>query len=134
MLAAPVHSLPFTMVRLVVLALIASIAVPAGAWVSPSIGFKARRQATTVARRALDYNDPIVAEEFAKVQPMDFEDVEEELMSKGIPVPAAMNEMDVKVRSNHGGKSQPDHVVAPFVGSARVHSFPWCYFSHSLCS
>jgi hypothetical protein len=90
----------YTMVRIVVLAFLASIAVTAGAWVSPSIGFGTRKQASAVARRALDYNDPIVAEEFAKVQPMDFEDVEEELMSKGIPVPAAMNEMDVKVRSS----------------------------------
>jgi len=46
---------------------------------------------------AIDYNDPVVAEEFAKVQPMPFEDVEEELLEKGIPVPASMNEMDVKL-------------------------------------
>lgn len=118
------------MVRIVVLALLASIAVPAGAWVSPSIGFRARKQASAVARRALDYNDPIVAEEFAKVQPMDFEDVEEELMSKGIPVPAAMNEMDVKVRSNYL-ENQPDQVVvwrqrlkSFHLGSARLELFP----------
>ena len=30
---------------------------------------------------AIDYNDPVVAEEFAKVQPMSFEDVEEELQA-----------------------------------------------------
>lgn len=85
------------MVRFVVLAILAAVSVPAGAWVSPIIVIRAREQASTVALRALDYNDPIVAEEFAKVQPMDFDDVEEELLSKGIPVPAAMNEMDVKV-------------------------------------
>ena len=41
-------------------------------------------------RMAMDYNDPIVAEEFAKVQPMDFDEVEKELQSKGIPVPPTM--------------------------------------------
>lgn len=46
---------------------------------------------------AIDYNDPLVAEEFAAVQPMEFEDVEEELLAKGIPVPPTMNEMEVKL-------------------------------------
>lgn len=46
---------------------------------------------------ALDYNDPVVAEEFALVQPMDFEDVEAELLQQGIRAPASMNEMDVKL-------------------------------------
>jgi hypothetical protein len=78
------------------------------------------RRASVVTRRALDYNDPIVAEEFAKVQPMEFDDVEEELQSKGIPVPPAMNEMDVKLMlvemrlrlagrlSNQKPKKKPD--------------------------
>lgn len=48
-------------------------------------------------KMALDYNDPIVAEEFAKVQPMPFEEVEEELRGKGIPISPMMNEMDVKL-------------------------------------
>jgi len=39
---------------------------------------------------AIDYNDPVVAEEFAKVQPMVYEDVAEELQAKGIPVPPTM--------------------------------------------
>jgi hypothetical protein len=39
---------------------------------------------------AIDYNDPVVAEEFSKVQPMAFEDVEAELRAKGIPVPATV--------------------------------------------
>eukprot|EP00549_Striatella_unipunctata_P013301 CAMPEP_0118680992 /NCGR_PEP_ID=MMETSP0800-20121206/4687_1 /TAXON_ID=210618 ORGANISM="Striatella unipunctata, Strain CCMP2910" /NCGR_SAMPLE_ID=MMETSP0800 /ASSEMBLY_ACC=CAM_ASM_000638 /LENGTH=222 /DNA_ID=CAMNT_0006577231 /DNA_START=135 /DNA_END=803 /DNA_ORIENTATION=+ len=46
---------------------------------------------------AMDYNDPVVAEEFGKVQPMSFEEVEEELNSKGILAPPMMNEMDVKL-------------------------------------
>lgn len=40
---------------------------------------------------AIDYNDPVVAEEFANVQPMDFDDVEAELRAKGIPVPATIS-------------------------------------------
>ena len=31
---------------------------------------------------AIDYNDPVVAAEFANVQPMDFDDVEAELRAK----------------------------------------------------
>lgn len=46
---------------------------------------------------AIDYNDPIVAEEFAKVQPMTFEECEEELLQTGVRPPATMNEMDVKL-------------------------------------
>jgi hypothetical protein len=41
-------------------------------------------------RMAIDYNDPVVAAEFANVQPMDFDDVETELRAKGIPVAATM--------------------------------------------
>lgn len=39
---------------------------------------------------AIDYNDPLVAAEFANVQPMDFDDVEAELRAKGIPVSATI--------------------------------------------
>jgi len=46
---------------------------------------------------AIDYNDPVVAEEFAKVQPMPLDEVEEELLQTGIKAPATMNEMDVKL-------------------------------------
>jgi len=46
---------------------------------------------------ALDYNDPIVAEEFNNVQPMTFEEVEEELMESGIRAFPTMNDMDVKL-------------------------------------
>ena len=52
---------------------------------------------TTALPMALDYNNPLVAEEFNKVQPLTFEEVEEELKEKGIPVSQAMNEMDVKL-------------------------------------
>jgi len=46
---------------------------------------------------ALDYNDPIVAEEFNAVQPMTYEEVEEELMMSGVRGSPDMNEMDLKL-------------------------------------
>eukprot|EP00553_Chaetoceros_curvisetus_P007806 CAMPEP_0204613290 /NCGR_PEP_ID=MMETSP0717-20131115/1266_1 /ASSEMBLY_ACC=CAM_ASM_000666 /TAXON_ID=230516 /ORGANISM="Chaetoceros curvisetus" /LENGTH=253 /DNA_ID=CAMNT_0051625657 /DNA_START=38 /DNA_END=803 /DNA_ORIENTATION=- len=46
---------------------------------------------------ALDYNDPIVAEEFNAVQPLTYDEVEEELMMSGISGSPDMNEMDLKL-------------------------------------
>lgn len=46
---------------------------------------------------ALNYNDPVVAEEFAKTQTMTLEECESEISKMGIPVPKTMNEMDVKL-------------------------------------
>lgn len=51
----------------------------------------------TALRMAVDYNDPMVAEEFAKVQPMTYEEVEEELQLSGIRAGPTMNEMEVKL-------------------------------------
>jgi hypothetical protein len=47
---------------------------------------KCKSGITSKLYMAIDYNDPVVAAEFANVQPMDFEDVEAELKAKGIPV------------------------------------------------
>lgn len=71
------------------------LVVNAGAWVMPNLSPTFSRGG--VALRAIDYNDPVVAEEFAKVQPMDFEDVEDELQRSGIRVPATMNDMEAKL-------------------------------------
>jgi hypothetical protein len=52
-----------------------------------------RNDASTFSTRlcmAIDYKDPVVAAEFAVVQPMDFDDVEAELRAKGIPVPPTL--------------------------------------------
>ena len=46
---------------------------------------------------ALDYNDPAVAEEFAQVQTMEYDDVADEIAQQGIPVPPTMTDMDVKL-------------------------------------
>lgn len=46
---------------------------------------------------ALDYNDPAVAEEFAVVQAMDYEEVQEELLQSGVTAPPTMTDMDLKL-------------------------------------
>ena len=46
---------------------------------------------------AIDYNDPIVAAEFIAVQPLTYEEVEEELMMSGVRGSPDMNEMDLKL-------------------------------------
>ena len=80
------------MVRLTALAFLAFLS-SANAF-APSASLVRR---PTSIHMAIDYNDPVVAEEFANVQPLSFEEVEAELAEKGIPVSQAMNEMDVKL-------------------------------------
>lgn len=71
------------------------VASSCSAWVSPVV--LSTQRASTSLKMAIDYNDPIVAQEFAAVQPMSYEEVEEELQLSGIRPSAAMNEMDVKL-------------------------------------
>jgi len=80
------------------------------AWV-PSVprGTTSSRLPNTELRMALNYNDPAVAEEFAKVQPMSYEDVEDELRESGVRPGPTMNDMEVKlmlveVRLRNSGK------------------------------
>lgn len=61
-----------------------------------SVSFKTRTSFTALPM-ALDYNDPIVAEEFNAVQPLSYEEVEEELMMSGVRGSPDMNEMDLKL-------------------------------------
>jgi hypothetical protein len=53
--------------------------------------------AASALQMALDYNDPAVAEEFAQVQAMEYDDVADEILQQGIPVPPTMTDMDVKL-------------------------------------
>src|SRR6056300_1702552 len=55
------------------------------------------RSSKTALPMAIDYNNPVVAEEFANVQPMSYEEVEAELQESGVRPSAAMNEMEVKL-------------------------------------
>lgn len=60
----------------------------------------ASRQSTTTTatlRMTLDYNDPVVADEFAQVQTMEYDDVAEELLKSGVTAPPTMSEMDLKL-------------------------------------
>ncbi|CAJ1940304.1 unnamed protein product [Cylindrotheca closterium] len=71
----------------------ASIAA-SSAWVPVSSMTRASRTALPMA---IDYNDPVVAAEFANVQPLTYEEVEAELQECGVRPSAAMNEMEVKL-------------------------------------
>jgi hypothetical protein len=85
----------------------------AAAWAPVSSPRTFSRVARTSLKMAIDYNDPLVMEEFNNVQPMTYEEVEEELQGSGIRPSATMNEMDVKLmlvemRLRFSGKLGPD--------------------------
>jgi hypothetical protein len=66
----------------------------AAAWVIPPSSLS---RPSSSLFMALDYNDPLVAAEFAKVQPLDFDEVEAELLQSGIRSPPTMNDMELKL-------------------------------------
>ena len=72
---------------------IGSISLSA-AW-APITSFS--RMSATSLKMAIDYNDPVVAEEFNNVQPLAYDDVIEELLDQGIRAPPTMNDMEVKL-------------------------------------
>lgn len=63
----------------------------------PTRSFTAAPVSSTALPMALDYNDPVVAEEFTAVQPLTYEEVEEELIMSGVRGSPDMNEMDLKL-------------------------------------
>lgn len=93
------------MYRIAVAALcVASAAWPASAWVSPlsqrmatSLSPLQKTRASTALNMALDYNDPVVAEEFAAIQSLTYDEVEDELLESGIRAPPTMNEMEIRL-------------------------------------
>lgn len=66
---------------------------------TPTTSFSAVRasRARSAPVAALDYKDPSVAEEFANIQVLDIDAVEEELAASGIVASPAMNEMDIRL-------------------------------------
>jgi len=62
-----------------------------------SRSFVSHANTNTVLSMALDYNDPIVGAEFAAIQPLTYEEVEEELLMSGVKGSSDMNEMDLKL-------------------------------------
>ena len=93
----------------------------ASAWVVPSRFPAARCRSLAMA---LDYNDPVVATEFAAVQTLTWEDVEEELLDSGIRSPPAMSEMDLKlmlveVRLRKSGQLKQEKKARPTTFSSK---------------
>mmetsp|Transcript_25907 Transcript_25907/g.29095 ORF Transcript_25907/g.29095 Transcript_25907/m.29095 type:complete len:265 (+) Transcript_25907:85-879(+) len=87
-----------------ILSLIASLVSPSGAWTSSTTAtFSARQQIqhhyfpSSCLQMAIDYNDPVVAEEFNKVQTLSWDEIEEELNQSGVRAPATMNDMELKL-------------------------------------
>jgi len=62
-----------------------------------NFAISAKSRVSSTHLKALDYNDPEVASEFQKVQNLPIDWVEEEITNMGIPVPATMNEMDIRL-------------------------------------
>jgi len=70
------------------------------AWTVPfslSPSLSRRISNPTFLKMALDYNDPVVSEEFTKVQQLEFEEVEKALLEYGIPIPASVNDIDARL-------------------------------------
>ena len=87
-----------TMVRSlsIVLPLVMAVSTSTAWSTLPTTSFAARTSSTALPM-ALDYNDPIVAQEFTAVQPLSYEEVEEELMMSGVKGSPDMNDMDLKL-------------------------------------
>ena len=100
--------------------------IPSSASRAPSVS----RSRSSGLCMAIDYNDPVVAEEFNNVQPLSFEEVEEELRSKGIPVSPTMNEMEVKLmlvemRLRLSGKLGGQKKQRPAKFSSKLEEYLW---------
>lgn len=88
---------------------------------------------TTSLPMALDYNDPVVAEEFNNVQPLSYEEVEEELMASGVRGSPDLNEMDLKLMlvelrlmlSGKAGKSSGTEKKKPVSYSSKFEEAIW---------
>ncbi|KAL7472609.1 hypothetical protein ACHAXS_012979 [Conticribra weissflogii] len=78
------------------LATSASAFLSAPGRIQPSVAIP-RVSITQPLQMALDYNDPAVAEEFAKVQGMEYDDVVAELAQSGVRAPVTMGDMEVKL-------------------------------------
>jgi hypothetical protein len=124
------------MVRSLPIALfIALSATAATAWTNvPSFAIRNTSvPSTTSLPMALDYNDPVVNEEFMNVQPLSYEEVEEELNLSGIRGSPDMNEMDLKLMlvelrmmlSGKGGKSSGSKKQKPATYSSKFEEAMW---------
>jgi hypothetical protein len=77
--------------------IILSFLASAAAFTSPTSMVVSTRARQSALHMAIDYNDPVVAEEFGKVQIMSWEEIEVELNGSGIRAPPSMNDMELKL-------------------------------------
>lgn len=84
------------MVRALQVALLSTITTTSMAWITAPISLVPQRFSTSLPM-ALDYNDPVVMQEYNDVQPLTYEEVEEELMMSGVRTSPDVNEMDIKL-------------------------------------
>ena len=97
-----------------------------GLLLGPRAPLRGAPRAAIVA--ALDYKDPVVAEEFQACQALDTEAVEDELAASGIPVPPTMNDMEmrmmlVEMRLRKSGKVGPQKAKAKAKPGADASAF-----------
>ena len=80
---------------------------------------------------AIDYNDPVVMEEFNMVQTMEYDDVVAELAASGVRAPADMGDMDVKLMLvelrtvMNGGSSSAEVKTAPATFGSKFEEYLW---------
>ncbi|KAL7457508.1 hypothetical protein ACHAWC_009117 [Mediolabrus comicus] len=105
------------------------LASSASAFVAPARGVASCR--TTSLKMAIDYNDPVVMEEFNMVQTMEYDDVVAELAASGVRAPADMGDMDVKLMLvelrtvMNGGSSSAEVKTAPATFGSKFEEYLW---------
>lgn len=81
---------------------------------------------------AIDYNDPLVMEEFNSIQIMEYDDVVAELAQSGVRAPADMGDMDVKLMlvelrtvTKSGTSDANGDAVPPSSYSSKFEEYLW---------
>jgi len=83
-------------------------------------------------KMAIDYNDPVVMEEFNAIQTMEYDEVVAELSQNGVRAPADMGDMDVKLmlvelrtvmKGGESDTSSPDTPPASY--SSKFEEYLW---------
>lgn len=106
------------------------LASSASAFVTPNNCRATARPAASL-KMAIDYNDPVVMEEFNMVQTMEYDEVVEELAASGVRAPADMGDMDVKLMLvelrtvMNGGSSSNEVKTAPATFGSKFEEYMW---------
>merc|ERR1719343_927226 len=121
------------------LLLLLAITSPAAGFVAvPSRGASGTASCTrapgrTQMKMAIDYNDPVVMEEFNAIQTMEYDEVVAELSQNGVRAPADMGDMDVKlmlvelrtVMKGGGGTDAPSSDTPPTSYGSKFEEYLW---------